>query len=82
AVPDTGIEAVRGDIDELVIHGDLNFDIRETLLEHRNGWPATDWVEDIMLRMQPQEAYDKWTTNELKFTDPAVVAALDEFGKF
>ncbi len=35
-----------------------------------------------MLRMQPPEAYDKWTTNELKFTDPAVVAAIDEFGKF
>ncbi|MBP2447378.1 ABC transporter substrate-binding protein [Rhizobium leguminosarum] len=46
------------------------------------GWPATDWVEDIMLRTQPPEAYDKWTTNELKFTDPAVVAAIDEFGKF
>ena len=24
------------------------------------GWPATDWVEDIMLRTQPPEVYDKW----------------------
>jgi len=46
------------------------------------GWPATDWVEDIMLRTQKPEVYDKWTTNEVKFTDPAVVAAIDEFGKF
>lgn len=46
------------------------------------GWPATDWVEDLMLRMQPPEAYDKWTRNELKFNDPAVVAAIEEFGKF
>ena len=46
------------------------------------GWPATDWVEDMMLRTQPVEAYDKWVTNELKFDDPAVVAAIDEFGAF
>lgn len=46
------------------------------------GWPATDWVEDLMLRMQPPEAYDKWVTNELKFNDPAVVGAIEEFGKF
>ena len=46
------------------------------------GWPATDWVEDIMLRTQPPEAYDKWVTNELKFDSPEVVAAIDTFGTF
>ncbi|WLP54180.1 ABC transporter substrate-binding protein [Agrobacterium fabrum] len=46
------------------------------------GWPATDWVEDLMLRTQPLDVYQKWTTNEVKFTDPAVVAAINEFGKF
>ena len=45
------------------------------------GWPATDWVEDIMLRTQPPETYDKWTKNEIPFNDPAVVNALDIFGK-
>ena len=44
------------------------------------GWPATDWVEDIMLRTQPPETYDKWVTNEVKFDDPAVTSALDVFG--
>ena len=34
------------------------------------GWPATDWVEDIMLRTQPPEVYDQWVTNEIPFTDP------------
>src|SRR6056297_536061 len=24
------------------------------------GWPATDWVEDMMLRTQPPEVYDQW----------------------
>ena len=46
------------------------------------GWPATDWVEDIMLRTQPPEVYDKWVTNEIKFDSPEVVAAIEEFGSF
>ncbi len=46
------------------------------------GWPATDWVEDMMLRTQSPEVYDKWVTNELPFNSPEVVAAIDEFGAF
>lgn len=46
------------------------------------GWPATDWVEDIMLRTQPPEVYDKWVTNEAKFDSAEVVAAIETFGSF
>jgi len=46
------------------------------------GWPATDWVEDMMLRTASPETYDRWVTNEIPFDDPAVVAAIDEFGWF
>ncbi len=46
------------------------------------GWPATDWVEDIMLRTQPADVYDGWTTNGVKFNDERVVAAIEEFGWF
>ncbi|WP_373505974.1 ABC transporter substrate-binding protein [Aestuariivirga sp.] len=46
------------------------------------GWPATDWVEDLMLRTQSPEVYDKWVTNEIKFDSPEVVSAIEEFGKF
>ena len=46
------------------------------------GWPATDWVEDLMLRTQPPENYDKWVTNELKFDSPEVVGAIEAFGSF
>ncbi|HEV7437376.1 MAG TPA: ABC transporter substrate-binding protein, partial [Pseudorhizobium sp.] len=45
------------------------------------GWPATDWVEDMMLRTQSPDTYDKWVSNEIKFDDPAVVGAIEEFGK-
>lgn len=46
------------------------------------GWPATDWVEDLMLRLNSPEDYDAWTTNALAFNDPKVVAAIEEFGWF
>ncbi|WP_371168950.1 ABC transporter substrate-binding protein [Aliiroseovarius sp. 2305UL8-7] len=46
------------------------------------GWPATDWVEDMMLRTQSPDVYDQWTKNEIPFDDPRVVAAIEEFGWF
>jgi len=46
------------------------------------GWPATDWVEDLMLRTQPPEVYDDWVSNAMPFDDPRVVAAIEEFGWF
>ena len=46
------------------------------------GWPATDWVEDMMLRTTSPEDYDAWVANEMKFDDPKVIAAIEEFGAF
>ncbi|MDQ1848131.1 ABC transporter substrate-binding protein [Gemmobacter fulvus] len=46
------------------------------------GWPATDWVEDMMLRVNTPQDYDAWVSNDLKFDDPKVVAAIEEFGAF
>jgi alpha-glucoside transport system substrate-binding protein len=46
------------------------------------GWPATDWVEDMMLRLHEPEVYDQWVTNELPFDSPEVVEAIEAFGWF
>jgi alpha-glucoside transport system substrate-binding protein len=46
------------------------------------GWPATDWLEDVMLRVNGPEVYDQWLNHEIPFNDPKVAAALDEVGKF
>ena len=46
------------------------------------GWPATDWVEDMMLRTQPPDVYDGWVDNSIKFTDERVVNAIEEYGYF
>lgn len=45
------------------------------------GWPATDWVEDIMLRTAGPEVYDQWVTNEIPFTDEAVQNAIELYGQ-
>jgi alpha-glucoside transport system substrate-binding protein len=46
------------------------------------GWPATDWVEDMMLRTQPPEVYDDWVSNKVKFNDKRVVEAIEAYGWF
>lgn len=46
------------------------------------GWPATDWVEDMMLRTNTPADYDAWVSNEMKFDDPKVIAAIEAFGEF
>jgi alpha-glucoside transport system substrate-binding protein len=45
------------------------------------GWPATDWIEDFVLRYGGPETYDKWTRHEIPFNDPVVKQAATEFEK-
>ena len=45
------------------------------------GWPATDWMEDVILRTAGPEVYDKWVAHEIPFNDPAIATAIAEVGK-
>ena len=49
--------------------------------EGATGWPATDWMEDIMLRTAGTDVYDQWVNHEIPFDDPAVVEAAERFGE-
>jgi alpha-glucoside transport system substrate-binding protein len=49
--------------------------------EGATGWPATDWMEDIMLRTAGSDVYDQWVNHEIPFDDPAVVEAAERFGE-
>jgi alpha-glucoside transport system substrate-binding protein len=40
------------------------------------GWPATDWIEMLMLRTTTPENYDKWIAGTLKFDSPEVRNAI------
>ncbi len=46
------------------------------------GWPATDWMEDFMLRTAGPEVYDQWVQHEIPFNDPQVVEAADAVGEY
>jgi alpha-glucoside transport system substrate-binding protein len=48
--------------------------------EGSSGWPATDWMEDIMLRTAGPDTYDQWVKHEIPFNDPAVLTAAQDFG--
>lgn len=45
------------------------------------GWPATDWMEEVMLRTTSLENYDKWVTGELDFASPEVKNAAETLGE-
>ena len=45
------------------------------------GWPGTDWIEDLVLRQAGPEAYDKWVSHDMKFSDPAIKGAFDSLGE-
>lgn len=45
------------------------------------GWPGTDWLEDIMVRMHGADVYGQWFRHEIPFNDERVVAAFDKFGE-
>ncbi len=44
------------------------------------GWPATDWVENLLLITQPPEVYDDWVAGKIKFSDKRITDAIDIFG--
>lgn len=44
------------------------------------GWPATDWVENLLLLTQPPEVYDDWVAGKVKFSDKRITDAIDLFG--
>lgn len=44
------------------------------------GWPGTDWVEDMVLRLHGPDVYDQWVNHEIPFNDPRIVEAFDAAG--
>jgi alpha-glucoside transport system substrate-binding protein len=44
------------------------------------GWPATDWMEEVMLRKYGPEVYDQWYKHEIPFNDPKVLDVLKTVG--
>jgi alpha-glucoside transport system substrate-binding protein len=47
--------------------------------ESATGWPATDWVEDLMLINYGPDVYNQWVNHEIPFNDPKVLDVLNQF---
>ena len=45
-----------------------------------SGWPATDWIEDIVLRQSGPDVYDDWVAGRLPWTAPEIKKAFELFG--
>jgi alpha-glucoside transport system substrate-binding protein len=41
-----------------------------------SGWPATDWIENILLRQSGPDVYNDWWAGKVKWTDPKIKAAF------
>lgn len=46
-----------------------------------SGWPATDWLEDLVLREAGPDVYNNWAAGKVQWTDPAIKQAWQDFGK-
>jgi len=40
------------------------------------GWPATDWLEQVVLRTGGADVYDKWVSHDIKFNSPEITKAM------
>ena len=46
------------------------------------GWPATDWLEETVLRLSGGDVYDKWISHDVKFDSPAITEAMDQVARW
>ena len=71
--------------DDLLAQGEANQGNAEALwclgIESgdASGWPATDWIENILLRQAGPEVYNQWWAGEIPWTDPAIQTAFETY---
>lgn len=43
------------------------------------GWQITDWVEEVVLKTQGLDYYNNWINHTVKFEDPGIKSAFDDY---
>jgi serine/threonine protein kinase/ABC-type glycerol-3-phosphate transport system substrate-binding protein len=46
-----------------------------------DGWPATDWIENLLLGGAGPHVYDRWTSHRIGFNEPVVRRTFERFGQ-
>jgi alpha-glucoside transport system substrate-binding protein len=41
------------------------------------GWPATDWLEEVVLGKEGGQVYDDWISHKVKFSDPQIIDSMN-----
>jgi serine/threonine protein kinase/ABC-type glycerol-3-phosphate transport system substrate-binding protein len=49
--------------------------------DQSNGWPGTDWIENLLLAEAGPDVYDRWAFHQIPFDAPPVRAAFDRLGQ-
>lgn len=80
-IPET-LEDLKALSDQIVSDGDVKPWCAGIESGDATGWPATDWMEDFMLRTAGPEVYDQWVNHEIPFNDPQVVDAAEQVGEY
>jgi alpha-glucoside transport system substrate-binding protein len=47
-----------------------------------DGWPATDWFENIYIRTAGVDKYNQLTQHKIPWTDPSVITALNTWAQY
>ncbi len=43
------------------------------------GWQITDWIEEVVLKTKGLDYYNNWISHSVKFQDPGIKAAFDDY---
>jgi len=46
-----------------------------------SGWPATDWLETLLMKQSGANVYNQWVQHKIMFDSPQVQQATSEFSK-
>lgn len=41
------------------------------------GWQITDWIEEVLLKTEGLDVYNKWISHEIPFSDPRIKGAFE-----
>lgn len=44
-----------------------------------SGWPATDWIEEILLHQAGPDVYNQWWQGQVPWTDPQIKSAFETY---
>lgn len=64
--------------DDLVVDGQTPFSIGAES-GGADGWPLSDWFENILLRVAGPEVHRKLVSHDISWTDPTVVETMQRF---